>query len=90
MRYGSAHICKSISEPWRCYCASLIGASRQGISNQHPRYNNYESRLFMKWHGFFSFIVPPGLLLVFPELSLVHCGRADNMEKCEEKCNREQ
>jgi hypothetical protein len=24
----------------------------------------------MKSHGFFSFIVPPGLLLVFPELRL--------------------
>ena len=38
----------------------------------------------MKWHGFFSFIVPPGLLLLFPELSLVHCGRADTMECAEE------
>jgi hypothetical protein len=44
----------------------------------------------MKWHGFFSFIVPPGLLLVFPELSLVHCGRADNMDKCEEKDSGEE
>ena len=44
----------------------------------------------MKWCGFFSFIVPPGLLLVFPELSLVHCGRADNMDKCEEKDSREE
>ena len=67
-----------------------MGASRERISNQHARYNNYESRLLMKRHGFFSFIVPPGLLLVFPELSLVHCGRADNMEKCEEKDSREE
>jgi hypothetical protein len=38
----------------------------------------------MKWHGFFSFIVPASLLVVFPELSLVHCGRADSMdEACE-------
>jgi hypothetical protein len=44
----------------------------------------------MKWHGFFSFIVPPSLLLVFPELSLVHCGRADTMDKCEEKDSREE
>jgi hypothetical protein len=85
MRYGSTQICKSIPGPGRCYFASLMGASREGISNPHARYNNYESRLFMKWHGFFSWIVPPGLLLVFPELSLVHCGRADTMDKCEEK-----
>jgi hypothetical protein len=39
----------------------------------------------MKWHGFFSFIVPPSLLVVFPELSLVLCGRADTMNKREEK-----
>src|ERR1700732_252947 len=90
MRYGSAHTCKSISEPGRCYCASLVGASRGGIINRDARYNNYESRLFMKWHGFFSFIIPPGLLLMFPELSLVHCGRADNMDKCEEKDSREE
>jgi hypothetical protein len=44
----------------------------------------------MKWHGFFSFVVPPGLLLVFPELSLVLCGRADTMDKCEEKDSREE
>jgi hypothetical protein len=44
----------------------------------------------MKWHGVFSFIVPPGLLLVFPELSLVHCGRADAMDKCEEKDSYEE
>jgi hypothetical protein len=44
----------------------------------------------MKWHGFFSFIVPPGLLFVFPELSLVHCGRVDNMDKGEEKDSREE
>jgi hypothetical protein len=90
MRYGSAQICKSIPEPGRCYVASLMGASREGINNPHTRYNNYEGRLFMKWHGFFSFIVPPGLLLVFPELSLVHCGRADIIDKCEEKSSREQ
>jgi hypothetical protein len=90
MRYGSAHICKFIPERGRCYFTSLMGASREGINDPHARYNNYESRLFMKWHGFFSFIVPPGLLLVFPELSLVHCGRADNMDKCEEKSSREQ
>ena len=90
MRYGSAQICKSIPEPGRCYVASLMGASREGINNPHARYNNYEGRLFMKWHGFFSFIVPPSLLLVFPELSLVHCGRADIIDKCEEKSSREQ
>ena len=90
MRYGSAQICKSVSEPARCYCASLMGASREGIINPHARYKNYERRLFMKWHGFFSFIVPPGLLWVFPELSLVHCGRADNLDKCEEKDSREE
>ena len=67
-----------------------MGASRAGIINPHARYNNYESRLFMKRHGFLSFIVPPGLLLVFPELSLVHCGQADNMDKCEEKDSREE
>ena len=44
----------------------------------------------MKWHGFFSFIVPPGLLLVFPELSLVHCDRVDTVDKCEEKDSREE
>ena len=88
MRYGSAQLCKSIPEPGRCYCASLMGASRAGIINPHARYNNYESRLFMKWHGFFSFIVPPGLLLVFPELSLVHCGLADTMGKRQEKDSR--
>jgi len=44
----------------------------------------------MKSHGFFSFIVPPGLLWVFPELSLVHCGQPDNMDKCEEKDSREE
>jgi len=38
----------------------------------------------MKRHGFLSFIVPPGLLLVFPELSLVHRGQADNMEDRQE------
>ena len=90
MRYGSAQICKSIPEPGRCYVASPMGASREGINNPHARYNNYEGRLFMKWHGFFSFIVPPGLLLVFPELSLVHCGPADTMDKCEEKDSREE
>ena len=90
MRYGSAQICKSILAPGRCYCAPLTGASREGIINPHARYNNYEGRLFMKWHGFFSFIVPPGLLLVFPELSLVHCGRAGTMDKCEEKDSREE
>ena len=90
MRYGSTHICESIPEPGRCYVASLMGASREGINNPHARYNNYERRLFMKWHKFFSFIVPPGLLLVFPELSLVHCGRADIIDKCEEKSSREQ
>ena len=90
MRYGSAQICKSIPEPGRCYVASLMGASREGINNPHTRYNNYEGRLFMKWHGFFSFIVPPSLLLVFPELSLVHCGRADNMDKCEAKDSGEE
>ena len=84
MRYGSAQICKSIPEPGRCYVASLMGASREGINNPNARYNNYEGRLFMKWHGFFSFIVPASLLVVFPELSLVHCGRADSMdEACE-------
>jgi hypothetical protein len=62
----------------------------EGIINRHARYNNYEGRLFMKWHGFFSFIVPPSLLLVFPELSLVHCGRADNMDNCEAKDSREE
>ena len=90
MRCGSTHICKSIPEPGRCYFASLMGASREGIINRHAKYSNYEGRLFMKWQGFFSFIVPPGLLLVFPELSLVHCGRADNMDKCEEKDSREE
>ena len=90
MRYRSTQICKSIPRPGRCYSASLMEASRQGISNPHARYNNYKSRLFMKWHGFFSWIVPPGLLLVFPELSLVDCGRADIMEKCEEKDSREE
>jgi len=44
----------------------------------------------MKWHGFFSWIVPPGLLWVFPELSLVHCGRADTMDKREEKDSGEE
>ena len=82
MRYGSTQICKSI--PGRCYFASLMGASREGISNPHARYNNYESRLFMKWHGFFSWIVPPGLLLVFPELSLVHRGRGETMDERED------
>ena len=67
-----------------------MGASRAVIINPYARYNNYESRLFMKRHGFLSFIVPPGLLLVFPELSLVHCGRADTMDKCEEKDSREE
>ena len=90
MRYGSERICKPRSEPARWYCASLMGASREGIINPHVWYNNYESRLFMKWHGFFSFIVPPGLLLVFPELSLVHCDRADTVDKCEEKDSREE
>ena len=85
MRYGSTQICKSIPEPGRYYFGIPNGASREGIINPHAGYNNYESRLFMKWHGVFSFIVPPGLLLVFPELSLVHCGRADTMDKCEEK-----
>jgi hypothetical protein len=90
MRYGSAQICKSIPEPGRCYCASLMSASREGIINPHARYNNMKAGLFMKWHGFFSFVVPPGLLLVFPELSLVLCGRADTMDKCEEKDSREE
>jgi hypothetical protein len=90
MRYGSAHICKFIPERGRCYFTSLMGASREGISNQHARYNNYKRRLFMKWHNFFSFIVPPSLLLVFPELSVVHCGRADTMDNCEEKNGREE
>ena len=45
---------------------------------------------FMKLHGFFSFIVPPGMLLVLPELSLVDCGQADTMDKCEEKDSREE
>ena len=44
----------------------------------------------MKWQGFFGFIVPPSLLLVFPELSLVHCDRADDMGKCEERDSREE
>jgi hypothetical protein len=67
-----------------------MGASRERISNQHARYNNYESRVFTKWHGFFSFTVPSGLLLVFPDLSLVDCSRADTMDKCEEKSSREE
>jgi hypothetical protein len=44
----------------------------------------------MKWHVLFSFIVPASLLVVFPELSLVHCGRADSMDKCEEKDGRKE
>jgi hypothetical protein len=44
----------------------------------------------MKWHGFFSFIVPASLLVAFPELSLLHCGRADSTDKCEEKDGRDQ
>jgi hypothetical protein len=44
----------------------------------------------MKWHGFFGFIVPPGVLLVFPDLSLVHWGRAATMDKCVEKDSREE
>jgi hypothetical protein len=63
----------------------VVGTSREGIINPHPKYSVYESILFMNWHGFFSFIVPSSLLLVFPELTLVHCGRADTTEKCEEK-----
>jgi hypothetical protein len=59
-----------------------MSALREGIINPNARYKNYESRSFMKWHGFFGFIVPPGVLLVFPELSLVHCGRATTMDKC--------
>jgi hypothetical protein len=43
----------------------------------------------MKWHGLFSFIVPPSLLLAFPELSLVRCERADTVDMCEEKEGRE-
>jgi hypothetical protein len=72
------------------YIRVRMGASREGIINPHARYNNYEGRLFMKWHGFFNFIVPPGLLLVFPELSLVRCGRADNMDNFEGKDSREE
>jgi hypothetical protein len=90
MRYGRTQICKSIPEPGQSYFASPMGAAREGIINSNARYNNYESRLFMKWHGFFSFIVPPGLLFVFPELSLVHGGRADTVDKCEEKDSREE
>ena len=71
-------------------CIPHGGASREGIIDPHARYNNNESRLFMKSHGFFSFIVTPGLLLAFPELSLVHCDRADTVDKCEEKDSREE
>ena len=39
----------------------------------------------MKWPYLFGFIVPPGLLLVFPELSLVRCGRPHAVHMHEEK-----
>ena len=43
----------------------------------------------MKLYYFVSCILAAGALLVFPELSLVHCGQADTMDKCEEKDSRE-
>jgi hypothetical protein len=45
----------------------------------------FESRLFMKWQCRFDFIVPPGLLWVFPEFSLVRCNWRRTMHMHEEK-----
>ena len=56
--------------------SSFLG---QGIIIRHTRYNNKESRLFMKWQCCFGFMVPAGLLWVFPELSLVRCERLYDM-----------
>jgi hypothetical protein len=44
----------------------------------------------MKWRGFFDFIVPPSLLLAFPELSLVHRSRVDATDNCKPKDDREE
>jgi hypothetical protein len=43
----------------------------------------------MKWQCCFGFIVPVGLLLVFPELSLVRYGRPYTMHMDEEQDIRE-
>ena len=43
----------------------------------------------MKWQCCFDFIVPPGLLLVFPEFSLVRYGRPYTMHMDEEQDIRE-
>jgi hypothetical protein len=45
----------------------------------------FERRLFMKWQYRFDFIVPPGLLWVFPELSLVRCNWRRTTHMHEEK-----
>jgi hypothetical protein len=43
----------------------------------------------MKWQCCFDFIVPPGLLLVFPEFSLVRYGRPYTMHMDEDRDIRE-
>ena len=43
----------------------------EGIITRLRRYYIDESRILMKWQYFCGFIVPAGLLFLFPELSLV-------------------
>ena len=43
----------------------------EGIITRLRRYYIDESRFLMKWQYFCGFIVPAGLLFLFPELSLV-------------------
>ena len=46
----------------------------------------------MKWQCCFGFMVPAGLLWVFPELSVVRCGHSYTMNEDEEmnvcECDR--
>ena len=48
-----------------------VASAQEGIITRLGRYYIDESSLLMKWQHFCGFIVPAGLLLVFPELSLV-------------------
>lgn len=60
-------------------------ASPEVIISRFRRYYIDESRFLMKWQYFCGFIVPAGLLFVFPELSLVRYNWPRTMRMHEEK-----
>jgi hypothetical protein len=64
---------------------SLVSPSPEGIITRLKWYNIDESRLFMKWQCCCGFMVPAGLLWVFPELSLVRCERPSTIHMNQEK-----